>query len=91
MKKILNLILVLLALTLASCTNLNSPNSLLEFEGVLFEDENVVYDGKLHTIEVSGAPSFALVEYDNEGVAEDIQECWEKWFEEKFGENWDEV
>jgi hypothetical protein len=32
-----------------------------------------------------------FVEYDNEGVSEEIQECWEKWFEEKFGENWDEV
>ena len=32
-----------------------------------------------------------FVEYDNEGVAEEIQEGWEKWFEENFGENWDEV
>lgn len=32
-----------------------------------------------------------FVEFDNESVAEEIQQGWEKWFEEKFGENWDEV
>lgn len=32
-----------------------------------------------------------FVEYYNESVAEEIQQGWEKWFEEKFGENWDEI
>lgn len=32
-----------------------------------------------------------FVEFDNESVAEEIQQGWEKWFEEKFGGNWDEI
>ena len=32
-----------------------------------------------------------FVEFDNELVAEEIQQGWEKWFEEKFGGNWDEI
>ena len=40
---------------------------LLEFDGVTFLDENVIYDGQEHTIEVKGVPEFAKVIYDNEG------------------------
>ena len=28
---------------------------------------------------------------ENESNVEDLVCCWEKWFEEKFGENWDEI
>ena len=41
--------------------------TLLEFEGITFNDKTVIYDGNEHTIEVSNAPSFASVTYTNQG------------------------
>lgn len=52
----------------------NSEANLLEFEGITFDDKNVIYDGNLHTIEVAGAPSFARVEYNNKGPHKNVGE-----------------
>jgi hypothetical protein len=35
------------------------------------------------------APDF--MEYENEGVCEDIVDAWEAYLREQYGENWDEV
>ena len=40
---------------------------LLEFNGIIFEDKTVSYDGTPHTIEVSGAPDFASITYFDAG------------------------
>ena len=47
----------------------NQPgeSTLLEFEGIVFDDKAVIYDGNEHTIEVTNLPSFASVTYTNAG------------------------
>ena len=71
MKKILFLILLLVGFSLVSCVypqETPSPEeTLLDFENIEFSDESVTYDGKEHTIIVSGAPDFAEVTYTNDG------------------------
>mgnify|MGYP003531892976 CR=1 FL=1 len=59
----------------------------------VIDSKQVKIDFDLDNLEYYMQQLFAadFVEYDNEGVAEEIQEGWEKWFEENFGENWDEV
>ena len=44
------------------------------FENIKFDSENVMYDGKAHTLEVSGAPEFATVTYSNAGPFTEVGE-----------------
>lgn len=44
------------------------------FENIKFDSANVMYDGKAHTLEVSGAPEFATVTYSNAGPFTEVGE-----------------
>ena len=44
-----------------------NESKLSQFTGITFNDKVVDYDGKAHKIEISGAPSFATVQYSNAG------------------------
>lgn len=60
--------------SVSNSSSTNSVSTVLEFEGITFDDKTVIYDGNLHTIEVSGAPSFAKVEYTNKGPHKNVGE-----------------
>ena len=34
---------------------------------------------------------YDFIEYDNTGTIDDMINYWEQWFNEKFGEHWDEI
>ena len=34
---------------------------------------------------------YDFVEYNNPGTIDDMFTCWEQWFNEKFGEHWNEI
>lgn len=53
--------------TTDSLSSSSSSAPLLEFEGVTFTNQTIVYDGQSHTIDVSGQPSGTQVNYVNHG------------------------
>ena len=45
----------------------NSEIALENFTGITFDSSTITYDGNPHTLEVSNAPEFATVTYENKG------------------------
>lgn len=65
MKKTLSLTLIfLLVITLVSCKK-PGTNNLLDFEDVYLKDKEVIYDGKNHSIEVTGNIEGINITYTN--------------------------
>lgn len=79
MKKIklllLALTLILVCFCAASCSD-DDPKGqggeLLDFEGLVFEDKEVVYDGTPHTVTLKGHPVTADVKYSDNSTQTDV-------------------
>ena len=64
------IICVCILFFLVSCNNVIEQPKLEIFENIVFEDKEVEYDGKYHSIYVSNAPEFANITYEGNGQKE---------------------
>ena len=61
------LLIICSAVFLTACNNDNADGGKLNFSSIVFNDTTLDYDGEEHTIEATGIPQGATVEYSNKG------------------------